>query len=50
MPKHPDFQKIYNRFKKQYKGKGESLYYAWLNKKGYDDTKPFPKGKEKKEF
>lgn len=50
MPKHPDFVKIYNRFKKQYKSKGESLYYAWLEKKGYDDTKPFPKGKEKKEF
>ncbi len=50
MPKHPDFVKIYNRFKKQYKSKGESLYYAWLKKKGYDDTKPFPKGKEKKEF
>ena len=50
MPKHPDFVKIYNRFKKQYKSKGESLYSAWLNKKGYDDTKQFPKGKEKKEF
>ena len=50
MPKHPDFQKIYNRFVKQYKERGESLYYAWLKKKGYDDTKPFPKGKEKKEF
>ncbi len=50
MPKHPDFVKIYNRFKKQYKSKGESLYFAWLKKKGYDDTKPFPNGKEKKEF
>ena len=50
MPKHPDFVKIHARFVKQYGKKGDSLYYAWLSKKGYDDTKPFPKGKEKKEF
>jgi len=50
MPKHQDFVKIYNRFTKQYKSKGESLYSAWLEKKSYDDTKAFPKGKEKKEF
>lgn len=51
MPKHPDFIKIYNRFIKQYgKEKGKSFYYAWLKKKGYDDTKPFPGKKEKKEF
>ena len=51
MPKHPDFVKIYNRFVKQYgKEKGKNLYFAWLKKKGYDDTKSFPKGKEKKEF
>ena len=51
MPKHPDFIKIYTRFVKQYgKEKGDSLYFAWLSKKGYDDTKPFPKSKEKKEF
>jgi len=52
MPKHPDFIKIYNRFIKQYgEEKGKSFYYAWLKKKGYDDTKPFPKkkGKESKE-
>jgi len=49
MPLHADFKKIYARFIKQYgEKKGKSLYYAWLNKKGYDDTKPFPK-KEKKE-
>ena len=51
MPKHPDFIKIYSRFIKQYgKEKGKSFYYAWLKKKGYDDTKPFPGGKGKKEF
>jgi len=50
MPKHKDFQKIYKRFIKQYgKEKGKELYFAWLNKKGLDDTKPYPRGKEKKE-
>ncbi len=51
MPKHSDFVKIHARFIKQYgKEKGNSLYFAWLKKKGYDDTKPFPGKKEKKEF
>lgn len=51
MPKHQDFQKIFNRFVKQYgSDKGESLYFEWLNKKGYDDTKPFPGKSEKKEL
>jgi len=50
MPLHSDFLKIKKRFIKQYgKEKGVNLYFAWLEKKGYDDTKPFPKGKEKKE-
>lgn len=50
MPKNKDFKKIYDRFVKAHgKKKGSEMYYAWLNKKGYDDTKPFPK-KEKKEF
>jgi len=51
MPKHSDFVKIHGRFIKQYGNeKGNSSYSAWLNKKGYDDIRPFPKGKEKKEF
>ncbi len=51
MPKHADFQKIHSRFIKQYgKDKGQSLYFAWIKKKGHDDTKPFPKGKERKEL
>lgn len=54
MPKNADFERIYKRFVSQYgKEKGENLYYAWLNKHGYDDTKPFPgkkKGGEKKEL
>lgn len=49
MPKHKDFKKIYARFIKQYgEKKGKEFYYAWINKKGYDDTKPLPK-KERKE-
>ena len=51
MPKHPDYVKIFNRFIKQYgKKKGEELYYAWINSKKLDDTKPFPKKREKKEM
>ncbi len=50
MPKHPDFIKIHRRFIKQYdEKKGEDLYFAFIKKKGYDDTKPFPRSKEKKE-
>jgi len=41
MPRHPDFEKIYQNFIKRYgKEKGEQIYYAWLNARGYDDTKP----------
>ena len=47
MPLHPDFHKILNNYVKQYGAKkGKSVFYAWLNKHGYDDTKPFP-GKKK---
>jgi len=51
MPRSKDFQKIYKRFISQYgEEKGNSLYFAFIKNKGYDDTKPFPKKKEKKEF
>ena len=40
MPKHKDFQKIYNNMLKQYGKRGKQVYYAWVNKHGYDDTKP----------
>ena len=52
MTKHEDFIKIENRFISQYEGKeGPKLYSAFIIKKGYDDTKPFPKSRlsEKKE-
>lgn len=40
MPRHPDFEKIYQRFLKNYGERGEEVYYSWLRKLGYDDTKP----------
>ena len=54
-PKHPDFEKIYSQFQKRYCtgdsedaspeggpcSRGKSLYHAWLNKMGLDDTKPY---------
>src|SRR3990167_4264482 len=43
MPLHPDFEKIHARFVQQYGDEGHDRYFAWLKKKGYDDTKPFPK-------
>jgi len=44
MPRHEDFQKIYQNFIEQYgEEEGENNYYAWLNKQGFDDTKPMPK-------
>jgi archaellum component FlaC len=42
---HPDFQKVYNNFIKQYgPSKGKNVYYSWLNKNKLDDKKPMPKG------
>jgi len=54
MPRHPDFEKIYRAFMKRYCGspdeeceKGRQAYYAWLNKMGLNDTKPYRKPQEK---
>ena len=48
---HSDFSKIHARFDKQYGSeKGNKLYSTWLEKKGYNDTISFPRGKEIKEF
>jgi len=42
MPMHPDFQKILKQFKDRYGDEeGEDLFYAWLNKRKLDDTKPY---------
>ena len=49
MPRHKDFKKIHARFMSQYKKDGDRMYAAFIKKKGYDDTKAFPKTKEKKE-
>jgi len=53
-PRHPDFEKIYRQFMKRYCGspdeeceRGKRVYYAWLNKLGLDDTKPYRKPQEK---
>lgn len=44
MPRHEDFEKIYQNFIDQYGAEeGEEKYFAWLNEHGYDDTKPMPK-------
>lgn len=44
LPRHEDFQKIYQNFIDQYgEEEGENKYFAWLNEHGYDDTKPMPK-------
>ena len=42
-PLHPDFAKMKAAMSKQYGDKGDSIYYATVNKKGLDDTKPMPK-------
>ena len=54
MPRHPDFERIYRAFMKRYCGspdkeceKGKQVYYAWLNKLGLDDTKPYRIPQEK---
>jgi len=52
MPKHSDFEKIYQQFiEKHGEEKGKKLYYAWLNSYDppLDDTKPMPKHITKKE-
>jgi len=41
-PMHPDFQKIKGAMGKQYGNQADDVYYAYLNKHGLDDKKPFP--------
>jgi len=49
MPLHPDFVKILRNMQKKYgKERGRRIYYSWLNKHGYDDTKAFPRKKKVK--
>ncbi|RLI04981.1 hypothetical protein DRO26_03555, partial [Candidatus Bathyarchaeota archaeon] len=48
MPKHPDFEKIYQNFLKRYGvEEGKKLYYAWLKKHSLDDTQSFESQKHK---
>jgi len=47
-PLHPDFQKILQQFIKRYgQEKGTQYFYAWVNKLGLDDTKPYSHSREK---
>ena len=51
MAMHSDFVKIYKRFIIQYgEMKGKDFYDTWSKKKGYNDTREFPGGAEKKEL
>ena len=53
MPRHPDFQKIYNAFMWRYCqdhkecDTGKGYYYGWLKNMGLDDTKPYQSPQEK---
>jgi len=48
MPLHGDFTKIKRSMIDQYgKTKGTEFYYRWVNKHGYDDTKPLSGQKSK---
>jgi len=53
MPRHSDFQKIYDAFMWRYCDNhlecdtGKSYYYAWLNKMGLDDSKAYQRPQEK---
>jgi len=55
MPRHDDFEKVYQQFVDRYgEEKGKAVYYAWLNSfdPPLDDTKPMPEKlppKKKKE-
>jgi hypothetical protein len=55
MPRHPDFEKIYQAFMWRYcKDQiecevGKSNYFAWQNKLGLDDTKPYQYPQETRE-
>jgi hypothetical protein len=54
MPRHPDFQKIYDAFMWRYCQDhkecdvGKNYYYGWLKNIGLDDTKPYQRPQEKK--
>ena len=50
MPIHSDWKDMYNNIVKQYGlKKGKQVFYSYMNKHGYDETKPRP-GKKKEEM
>lgn len=51
MPMHKDFRKILNNMIKQYgKEKGTQVFWAWVNKHGYDETKSLGSQQRKESF
>lgn len=47
MPIHADWKDMYDKMIKQYGlEKGKSVFYAYMNKHGYDETEPRPGKKE----
>ncbi len=50
MPRSSDFEKIHARFTTQYgEVQGDQLYNTYIEKKGFDDNKLFPRPNERKE-
>lgn len=50
MPRHPDFERIYQSFLKNYGERGEEFYYRWLRKLEYDDTRSLEEQRGEKGF
>lgn len=47
MPRHPDFEKIFQAFVKRYgQVEGEKNYFMWLKTMGLDDTKSYSRPQE----
>jgi len=41
VPRSADFERIYQRFQAEYGTRGRVVYYAWINKHGFDDMLPW---------
>jgi len=50
-PMHPSWRSMYDAMIKKYGAKkGKQVFYATLNERGWDDSKPRPKSKKKKKY
>jgi len=48
MPMHSDFEQVRREMRDQYgKEKGDRIFYSWINRYGYDDTKPISSQRKK---